>query len=106
MGTSELAIAVSSDLKRNGPSKVSACLFGIKQNLKSGDFPLARLILLKVLTVGLPRRCGGKESTCQLRRFKRCGFESWVRKIPWSRKWQPIPGFFPGKFCGQRSLAG
>ena len=31
---------------------------------------------------------------------------SWVRKIPWRRKWQPIPVFFPGKSHGQRSLAG
>ena len=21
----------------------------------------------------------------------RCGFSSWVRKIPWSRKWEPTP---------------
>ena len=27
-------------------------------------------------------------------------------KIPWSRKWQPTPVFSPGKFHGQRSLAG
>jgi len=33
-------------------------------------------------------------------------FHPWVRKIPWSRKWQPPPVFLPGKFCGQRSLAG
>ena len=25
-------------------------------------------------------------------------------KIPWSRKWQRVPGFLPGKFHGQRSL--
>ena len=31
---------------------------------------------------------------------------SWVRKIPWSRKWQPTPVFLPGKFHGQRSLVG
>ena len=30
---------------------------------------------------------------------------SWVRKIPWRRKWQPTPGFLPGKSHGQRSLA-
>ena len=29
----------------------------------------------------------------------------WVRKIPWSRKWQPIPVFLPRKSHGQRSLA-
>ena len=31
---------------------------------------------------------------------------SWVRKIPWRRKWQPTPVFLPGGFHGQRSLAG
>ena len=48
----------------------------------------------------------GKESTCQRRRCKRCGFDPWVRKIPWSRKWQPTLIFLPGKFYGQRSLVG
>ena len=28
------------------------------------------------------------------------------RKIPWRRKWQPTPVFFPGKSHGQSSLAG
>ena len=26
--------------------------------------------------------------------------------IPWRRKWQPTPVFLPGKFYGQRRLAG
>ena len=30
----------------------------------------------------------------------------WVGKIPWGRKWQPTPVFLPGKWHGQRSLAG
>ena len=30
----------------------------------------------------------------------------WVRKIPWNRKWQTTPVFFPGEFHGQRSQAG
>ena len=51
----------------------------------------------------LPRWLSGKESTCQCRR---CGFEPWVRKIPWRRKWQPILIFLLGKSHGQRSLAG
>ena len=46
----------------------------------------------------------GKESTCQCRRRKRCGFDPWGGKIPWRRKWQPTPIFLPGKFHGQRSL--
>ena len=37
---------------------------------------------------------------------KRLGFNPWVGKIPWSRKWQPPLVFLPGKFHGQRSLAG
>ena len=38
--------------------------------------------------------------------WKRCGFHLSVRKIPQSRKWQQTPVFLPGKFRGQRSLAG
>ena len=34
------------------------------------------------------------------------GFNSWVGKIPWRRKWQPTPAFLPGESHGQRSLAG
>ena len=48
----------------------------------------------------------GKESAYQYRRCKRCGFEPWVRKIPWWRKWQPTPVFLPGKSHGQKSLVG
>ena len=33
-------------------------------------------------------------------------FNPWVRKIPWSRKWQPAPVFLSGKFHGQRTLVG
>ena len=39
------------------------------------------------------------------RRHKRCGFDPWVRKIPWSRVCQPTPVFFPGESHGQRSPA-
>ena len=51
----------------------------------------------------LPRWCSGKESACQWRRGKRYGFDPWVRKVPWSRKWQLIPVFLPGKFHGEES---
>ena len=43
---------------------------------------------------GLPRGYSGKESSCQ---YGRCKFNPWVRKIPWSRKWQPTPVFLPGE---------
>ena len=52
---------------------------------------------------GLPCWFGGKEPTCQCRR---CGFDYWVGKTPWRRKWQPTPVFLPEKSHWQRSLAG
>ena len=29
-----------------------------------------------------------KEPTCQCRRHRRCGFDSWFGKIPWRKAWQ------------------
>ena len=37
--------------------------------------------------------------------MQRPKFDPWVRKIPWSRKWQLTPVFLPGEFHEQRSLA-
>ena len=34
------------------------------------------------------------------------GFDPWVKKITWIRKWQCTPVFLPGKSHGQHSLAG
>ena len=45
----------------------------------------------------------GKAST---RNCRRRGFHSWVRKIPWRRKWQPTPVFLPVKSQGQWGLVG
>ena len=53
-----------------------------------------------------PRLLSGKQSTCQHRRHKRCASDPWVGKIPWSRNQQPTPVLLPGKFHGQRNLAG
>ena len=39
-----------------------------------------------------------------VRRHKRCGFDPWVGKIPWSRKQQPTTILLPGESHGQRSL--
>ena len=36
----------------------------------------------------------------------RPGFDPWVGKIPWRRKWLPTPVFLHGEFNGQRSLEG
>ena len=37
---------------------------------------------------------------------RRPGFDPWVGKIPWRRKWQPTPVLLPGESHGQRSLVG
>ena len=55
---------------------------------------------------GLPWWLHGKQPACQRRRCRRRRFDPWVGKIPWRRKWQPTPIFFPGKFHGQRRLVG
>ena len=50
---------------------------------------------------GFPGGASGEELACQCRRHR---FDPW--KIPWRRKRQPTPVFLPGKFHGQRSMAG
>ena len=52
---------------------------------------------------GTPGGSDGKESACSA---GHPGFDPYVRKIPWRRKWQPTPVFLPGKSHGWRSLAG
>ena len=47
----------------------------------------------------------GKESACWCRRCPRHGFDSWVRKTSWRRKWQPTP-LLSGESHEQRSLTG
>ena len=61
---------------------------------------------LYIYTHRLLRWLIGKESMYQCRRCKRCGFNPWVRKIPWSRTWQPTLVFLPIKSHQQRNLAG
>ena len=61
--------------------------------------------------------CGANSYTCNKHSFPggsevkasacgRPGFNPWVGKIPWRRKWQPTPAFLPGESHGQRSLEG
>ena len=59
--------------------------------------------LVYVQYMGLLWWISSKQSTCQCRRY---GFDPWIEKIPWIRKWQPTPLFLPGKSNRQRSLAG
>ena len=62
---------------------------------------VTELLLNWIFSYGLTRWLRGKESTCQC---KRRGFDLWVGKIPWRRKWQPTPVFLPEKPHGQRNL--
>ena len=56
-----------------------------------------------IVVLGLTWWLNGKEATYKC---KRHGFNSWVRKNPWRRKWQLSPVFLPGKFCEKGSLEG
>ena len=68
-------------------------------SLSHGKFPLAMCVTFWGHT-GFPGGASDKESTCQCRRRKRCGFDPCIPKIPCSRKWQPAPIFLSGKFHG------
>ena len=36
--------------------------------------------------------------------YGRATFDFWVGKVPWRRKWQPIPVFLPGKFMDRGAI--
>ena len=43
------------------------------------------------LLYGLPKWLSDKESACHCRRH---GFDPWIGKVPWRRKWQPLQYFY------------
>ena len=51
----------------------------------------------ELLHTGLPWWLSWQRICLQCRRP---GFDPWVGKIPWRRKWQPTPVFWPGEFHG------
>ena len=59
--------------------------------------------VLGKLNVGFPGGSDSKDSTCNV---GDPGLIPGVGKIPWRRKWVPIPVLLPGEFHGQRSLVG
>ena len=67
---------------------------------------LLRLRHWQARTLGIPSGTSHKEPAYQCRKYKQCGFNPWVGKIPWKRAWQPTPVFLPQDSHGQRSLAG
>ena len=67
-----------------------------------------RAFFCKTLTIwrGFPGGSVGKNPSASARRRRRWGFNPWVGKTPWRRKWQLTPVFLPEKSRGQRSLEG
>ena len=113
---SDLAAAAHLSLRKSvfpphppGGSKEHACLGDARGNLASQGIvklPPTSFLRQQMQRLGLSRWLSSKESACQCRRCRRAGFDPWIGKIPWSRKWQPTPVFLPGKSHGQGSLAG
>ena len=69
-----------------------------KSQTRLSDFTFHSQVVLR-----FPWWLVAKEFGCQ---YRRCGFNLWVMKILWRRKWKTTPVSLPGKSHGQRSLVG
>ena len=74
------------------------CFVGHKISVTTAHPPLTWAVTGNTGTDQGGHGAGGKEPACQHRRHRRHRFHPWVRKIPWRRRWQPSPVFWPGKF--------
>ena len=72
--------------------------------LVGGDMEGHKQLFLTYIFLGLPWCSGGKVSACL--QCGRPGFDAWIGKIPWRRKWQPTPVPLPGKSNRQSSPVG
>ena len=91
--------------------KVTSLPFNMLSRLVITFLPRSKRLLISWLQspsavilepkMSFPCSSVGKESAC-----RRPGFDSWLGKIPWRRKWQPTPVFLLQESHGQRSLAG
>ena len=50
--------------------------------------PICKITRIITTTMGFPGSSAGKDSACWCKRYRRCGFDPWVGKIPWRRAWQ------------------
>ena len=68
----------------------------ISKNFSLNSLPIATKTLSR-WNRGLSRWLSGKKKKKKKIHLphRRCGFDPWVRKIPWRRKWQPTPVFLP-----------
>ena len=101
-GTDLTCCMVQPNLKKNKKNLLSLCTknnCGMGLRLTALGRPLRTLVCKRRLS----RWLSCKESARQCRRH---GFDPWVGKILWRRKWQPTPVFLPGESHGQRSLVG
>ena len=81
----------------------SGCTLDIFKEETIGFFLINYIWVCKGKT-DFPSGTSGKKPAYQCRRHKRLGFNPWVGKMPWKRKWQPTPVFLPGESRGQRGL--
>ena len=81
-------------------------VFFLTKEIDEVSFNVFYLIQHQKCHGGFPGGSVGKESACQCRRYRRCGLDPWVGKIPWRSAWQVTPVFFPGESHGQRRLVG
>ena len=70
------------------------------------NFNLCVSLYLSIWYLGFLGGTSGKNPSCQCGRHSRHRFDSWVRKIPWKRAWQPTPASLPGESHWHRSLVG
>ena len=63
-------------------------------------------IRFSTFLMGFLGGAGGKEPTANPGNIKDDGFDPWVGKITWRRRWQPTLVFLSVESHGQRSLVG
>ena len=98
-------VIICSDFGSEG-NKVSHCYHCFPIYLSG--FPIYRVGVMNLHThththIGVPQLVQWVKNLPKHRRHE---FDSWVRKIPWKRVWQPTLVFLHGECHGQRSLVG
>ena len=82
-------------------SKITAdgdCSHEIKRHLLLGRKAITNLdSILKSRDITLPTKVRLVKAMVFPAVMYGCGFDPWVRKIPWRRAWQPTPLFLPGE---------
>ena len=110
IGTAPEFYLGGSELHQTSPFGRTTCLCFVKCELYSlkGTFFFTKKMTSNYNQRGsFPQGASLIAQSVRIRlQCRRPGFNSWIRKIPWRREWQPTPVFFPGESQGQRSLAG